>query len=73
MEETLYISCLSCDFCAARNHCAACGASLAEALRAKPGVQAAEVNLPDRTLRVRHTLTAEELEDLLDGMGVLVD
>ena len=72
MEESLKISYLNCGFCTAKNHCAACGGELAEAMLRKPGIQAAELNIPDRTLRVRHSLDADDLEDLLDGMGVLV-
>jgi len=71
MEETLKISYLNCGFCTAKNHCAACGSRLAEALCRKPGIEAAEVNIPDRTLRVRHSLDPDALEDLLDGMGIL--
>ncbi|MDE7261269.1 MAG: heavy-metal-associated domain-containing protein [Oscillospiraceae bacterium] len=72
MEETLKISYLNCDFCTAKNHCAACGGELAESLVRRPGIESAEVNIPDRTLRVRHSLGADELEDLLDGMGLLM-
>lgn len=72
MEETLKISYLNCGFCTAKNHCAACGGELAQALARKPGVQAAEVNLPDHSLHIVHTLDGDSLEDLLDGMGILL-
>ena len=72
MEETLKISYMNCDFCTAKNHCAACGGELAESLARKPGIESAEVNIPDHTRRVRHSLDADALEDLLDGMGVLI-
>lgn len=72
MTETLTISYMNCGFCTAKNHCAACGGELAQALAEKSGVQSALVNIPDHTLEVAHTLSAGELEDLLDGMGVLV-
>ena len=72
MEETLKISYLNCGFCTAKNHCAACGGELAASLLQKPGIEAAEMNIPDRTLRITHTLDSDDLEDLLDGMGVLV-
>jgi len=71
MEETLRITYLNCGSCTAKNHCAACGRELAESLSRKPGIEAAEVNIPDRTLRVRHSLDADCLEDLLDSMGLL--
>ena len=73
MEETLHISYFNCGFCAAKNHCAACGAELAAALVRRPGVQAARVNLLEGALQVVHTLEREELEDLLDGMGILAE
>lgn len=73
MTETLKISYLNCGFCTAKNHCAACGGELAASLVQRPGVQAAEVNLPDHTLRIVHTLDADALEDLLDGMGLLLE
>ncbi len=72
MTEILKISYMNCDFCTAKNHCAACGGELAEALARKPGIQAAAFNIPDRTLQVTHSLDGDDLEDLLDGMGVLV-
>ena len=72
MTEILKISYMNCDFCTAKNHCAACGGELAEALAQKPGIQSAAFNIPDRTLHVTHSLDGDDLEDLLDGMGVLV-
>lgn len=72
MEATLKISYMNCDFCTAKNHCASCGADLAQALAQKPGVASAQVNIPDRTLRVVHSLDPDGLEDILDGMGILV-
>ena len=72
MEEVLRISYMNCDFCTAKNHCSACGRELAESLLQRPGIEAAEMNIPDRTLRVKHSLPSDDLEDLLDGMGVLI-
>lgn len=71
MEETLKISYINCDFCTAKNHCASCGQELSEALLGKPGIQAAQVNVPEHTLRLTHTLDGDALEDLLDAMGLL--
>ena len=73
MTETLTISYMNCGFCTAKNHCKSCGAELAQSLLQRPGIEAAEMNIPDHTLQVTHTLDADDLEDLLDGMGVLVD
>ena len=72
MEETLKISYMNCGFCSAKNHCASCGAELVQSLLQRSGIEAAEMNIPDHTLQVTHTLDAEDLEDLLDGMGLLV-
>ena len=72
MEETLAISYMNCGFCTAKNHCASCGAELSQALAQKPGITSAQVNVPDRSLRVIHSLDPDDLEDLLDGMGILV-
>ncbi|MBD5150911.1 MAG: hypothetical protein HDT16_00040 [Oscillibacter sp.] len=72
MTETLTISYLNCGFCTAKNHCKSCGAELVQSLLQRPGIEAAEMNIPDHTLQVTHTLDADDLEDLLDGMGVLV-
>ncbi len=63
---------LNCQFCTAKNHCAACGAELSEALAQKPGVAAAQVNLPDHSVRLRHSMDPDDLEDMLDTMGLLV-
>lgn len=72
MTETLPILYISCSSCAARNHCAACGQELGEAISAKPGVTAAEVDIPNKTVTVTHTLAPDALEDLLDAMGLLL-
>lgn len=70
--ETLKITYTNCGFCTAKNHCAACSKELSQALAEKPGVHSALVNIPDRTLQVTHTLDSDSLEDLLEGMGLLV-
>ena len=72
MEQTLKITYINCDFCTAKNHCAACGQELAQALAEKPGITSAQINLPDHTAGIEHSLDGGELEDLLDGMGLLV-
>ena len=68
MTETLTVTYMNCGFCTARNHCAACG----EELAGRPGIEAARVNLPDHSLEITHSLDRDSLEDLLDGMGLLV-
>ena len=72
MTETLRVTYINCDFCTAKNHCTACGGELAQALLPKPGIHAAGINLPDHALQISHSLASDALEDLLDGMGLLV-
>lgn len=72
MTEKLPVTYINCDFCTAKNHCAACGAELSESLERKPGIARAQVNLPDRSLLVDHSLSGDDLEDILDGMGLLI-
>ncbi len=72
MTETLRVTYINCDFCTAKNHCTACGGELAQALLQKPGIHAAGINLPDHALQISHSLASDALEDLLDGMGLLV-
>lgn len=72
MTETLRVTYINCDFCTAKNHCTACGGELAQALLQKPGIHAAGINLPDHALQISHSLASAALEDLLDGMGLLV-
>lgn len=73
MTQTLSVSYLSCGFCTAKNHCASCGADLSAALLGKPGVAEASLNIPDHTLQITHELDEDGLEDLLDGVGLLVE
>lgn len=70
--ETLTITYPNCGFCTAKNHCISCGEELSQALAEKAGIRSARVNLPDHTLTVTHALDEDALEDLLDGMGLLV-
>ncbi len=72
MTETLRVTYINCDFCTAKNHCTACGGELAQALLQKPGIHAAGINLPGHALQISHSLASDALEDLLDGMGLLV-
>lgn len=73
MTETLTVTYMNCGFCTARNHCAACGEELSRDLSRRPGVREARVNLPERSLLITHALERDELEDLLDGMGLLAE
>ncbi len=72
MTETLPITYIKCDFCTTKNHCSACGAELSEALERRPGISRAQVNVSEHTLLIDHSLDEDGLEDLLDGMGLLI-
>ena len=56
MEETLSVSYVKCPFCTAKNHCAACGGELSEALAAREGVDSAAVDLLAHTARVTSSM-----------------
>ena len=73
MEETVAVSYVKCGFCTAKNHCAACGEELSAALAEKQDIQSAAVDLWGHTLRLTHSLEREDLEDLLDGMGLIIE
>lgn len=72
ITETLTVSYMNCGFCTAKNHCTACGGELAQTLAEKPGIRSACLDLPDHTLTVTHSLDPDDLEDLLDGVGLLL-
>ena len=72
-EYILPVAYVKCAFCTAKNHCAACSGELTRDLEAKPGVEAAAVNLPEHTARVRTGLARTDIEDLLEGMGLMAD
>lgn len=72
MTETVSILYIKCSSCAARNHCETCGRELSEVLAARPGITAAEVDIPNRRVTVAHTLDPDALEDALDAMGLLL-
>lgn len=71
MRETISVSYVKCGFCTAKNHCAACGGELAATLLRKPGISGADVDLLQHSLQVDYSVDRAELEDLLDGMGLL--
>lgn len=73
MAETVAVAYVKCGFCTAKNHCAACGEELSAALERKHGITSAVLDLLGHTLRVEHSLDLEDLEDLLDGMGLMME
>ena len=73
MTETVSITYTKCGFCTAKNHCAACGAEIAQALSEKPGIVHASVDMKAKTLHISYTADCDALEDILDSMGVITD
>ena len=72
-EYILPVTYVKCAFCTAKNHCAACGGELTGDLRAKIGVEDAAVDLLAHTVRIKTGLTQTDIEDLLEGMGLMAD
>ena len=76
MEQQEYhipVTYVKCAFCTAKNHCTACSGELTEALGNKTGVERAEVNLLEHKACVTASLSREDIEDLLEGMGLMAD
>ena len=64
---------LPCQFCVGKNHCAQCGEEIRRALMEMEGVQAVELDVPARRLRLY--LTGVDPDDIIDraeAMGVLL-
>ena len=72
-EYTVPVTYVKCAFCTAKNHCAACSAELTGDLRARTGAADAAVNLLEHTVRLRSGLAQADIEDLLEGMGLMAD
>ena len=72
-EYILPVTYVKCTFCTAKNHCTACGGELTGDLRAKTGAEDAVVDLLAHTVRIRTGLTQTDIEDLLEGMGLMAD
>ena len=72
-EEIIPVTYVRCAFCTAKNHCTACGGELTGDLRAKTGAEDAVVDLLAHTVRIRTGLTQTDIEDLLEGMGLMAD
>ena len=72
-EEIIPVTYVRCAYCAAKNHCAACSEELSRALRARTGAADAAVDLLAHTVRIKTGLTQTDIEDLLEGMGLMAD
>ena len=72
-EYAVPVTYVKCAFCTAKNHCAACGGELTGDLKARTGVADAAVDLLTHTVRIRTGLAQTDIEDLLEGMGLMAD
>lgn len=72
-EEIIPVTYVRCAYCAAKNHCAACSEELSRALRARTGAADAAVDLAEHVVRVAAALSRAEIEDLLEGVGLMAD
>ena len=62
-----------CQTCSAKIHCEQCGETIAQALRRMDGVEAAEVNIPAKTMRVTGPdIDEDAIEDAMDAIGVFL-
>lgn len=72
-EEIIPVTYVRCAFCTAKNHCAACGEELSGTLGGRSGVERAAVDLLEHTARIETELERADIEDLLEGMGLMAD
>ena len=72
-EYIIPVTYVKCAFCTAKNHCAACGEELSGTLGGRSGVERAAVNLLEHTARIATELERADIEDLLEGMGLMAD
>lgn len=72
-EYIIPVTYVKCAFCTAKNHCAACGEELSGTLGGRSGVERAAVNLLEHTARIETELERADIEDLLEGMGLMAD
>ena len=72
MEFTYTVTYLKCQSCSAKNHCDQCSGEVHEALLRQAGVEAAEVDLNQKRLRITGD-DEDTLLDALDDCGVFVD
>ena len=64
---------LPCQTCTAKIHCEQCQADIARKLLEIDGVAAAEVNVPQRLIRIDSTgADPDEIDDEMDAIGVFL-
>ena len=72
MKIRLPVTYMSCQSCASKIHCDQCDAELAESLVQRPGIQNPQVNIKAKELVLDTTLDADDLEDILEGVGLFL-
>ena len=70
--QTRNVTYIKCPFCTAKNHCADCSREMTELLRGKAGIRDAQIDLQTKTAQIDHNLDMDDLEDVLDAMGLLL-
>lgn len=74
MQYDFSIIHLACAQCTKKNHCEQCNQELAESVRRIAGVTGAEAFIRDERLNVEcENLTEDDLIDLLEAIGLLID
>lgn len=63
---------MQCAFCSAKTRCEACGQALDAALMKKDGIHTAVVNVPDKSVRLEHDLDIDDLEEILEDVGLFL-
>ena len=65
---------LSCQACTQRVHCDQCQTQITEMLMRLKGVQAVEINIVMKTMRVAFEgINADDIEEVLENAGIFVD
>ena len=73
MELRYSFTYLPCQTCTAKIHCEQCQDTIAAALGKLPGVQSAQVNIPEKTLAITGVgIDEDAVEDALDAIGVFL-
>lgn len=70
--DTISILYTKCQFCSAKINCERCSRELEAALEVKPGIRSVQVNVPDKKVWLEYDLDPDDLEDMLDELGLLM-
>ena len=74
MTRDYHFTYLSCQACTQRVHCDQCQTQITEMLMRLKGVQAVEINIVMKTMRVAFEgINADDIEEVLENAGIFVD